>query len=118
MSRRWVAYADIMADRLGRSSEEPPANLSNCDGYGEQKKTIGFVKKAIYEKVGGDCFEEEGSNRNKRFRYIGKDNVLFIFRWREIRYRQTTEERPTQMCWRKKARRVASTHIICNTKIG
>lgn len=74
MSRRWVAYADIMADRLGRSSEEPPANLSNCDGYGELKKTIGFVKKAIYEKVGGDCFEEEGSNRNKRFRYIGKDN--------------------------------------------
>lgn len=28
MSRRWVAYADIMADRLGRSIEEPPANLS------------------------------------------------------------------------------------------
>ena len=74
MSRRWVTYVDIMAERLGRSTEELPANLSNCDGYGELKKTIGIVKKAICEKVGDDCFEEEGNNRNKRFRYIGKDN--------------------------------------------
>ena len=73
MNRRWVTYADIMADRLGCSTEELPANLSNCDGYGELKKTVGIVKKAICEKVGGDCFEEEGNNRNKRFRYIGKD---------------------------------------------
>ena len=74
MSRRWVTYADIMADRLGCSTEELPANLSNCDGYGELKKTVGIVKKAICEKVGNDCFEEDGNNRNKRFRYIGKDN--------------------------------------------
>ena len=62
MNRRWVTYADIMADRLGCSTEELPANLSNCDGYGELKKTVGIVKKAICEKVGGDCFEEEGNN--------------------------------------------------------
>ena len=74
MSRRWVTYADIMADRLGCSIEELPANLSNCDGYGELKKTVGIVKKAVSEKVGNDCFEEEGNNRNKRFRYVGKDN--------------------------------------------
>lgn len=74
MSRRWVTYADIMAERLGCSAEELPANLSNCDGYGELKKTVGIVKKAICEKVGNDCFEEEGNNRNKRFRYVGKDN--------------------------------------------
>ena len=74
MSRRWVTYVDIMAERLGRSTEELPANLSNCDGYGELKKTIGIVKKAICEKVGDDCFEEDGNNRKKRFRYIGKDN--------------------------------------------
>lgn len=74
MSRQWVTYADIMADRLGRSIEELPANLSNCEGYGELKKTVGIVKKAICEKVGGDFFEEEGNNRNKRFRYKGKDN--------------------------------------------
>ena len=74
MSRRWVTYADIMADRLGCSTGELPANLSNCDGYGELKKTVGIVKKSICETVGNDCFEEEGNNRNKRFRYIGKDN--------------------------------------------
>lgn len=74
LSRRWVTNADIMADRLGCSAEELPANLSNCDGYGELKKTVGIIKKAICEKVGNDCFEEGGNNRNKRFRYIGKDN--------------------------------------------
>lgn len=74
MSRRWVTYADIMADRLGCSTGELPANLSNCDGYGELKKTVGIVKKSICETVGNDCFEEEGNNRNKRFRYVGKDN--------------------------------------------
>lgn len=74
MNRRWVTYANIMADRLGCSTEELPANLSNCDGYGELKKTVSIVKKSICEIVGNDCFEEEGNNRNKRFRYVGKDN--------------------------------------------
>ena len=73
-SRRWVTYADIMAERLGVSAKELPANLSNCDGYGELKKIVGTLKKAILERVEGECFEEEGNNRNKRFRYIGKDN--------------------------------------------
>lgn len=72
ISRRWVTYADVMADRLGKTTIDLPANLSNCDGYGELKKTVGIVKKAIVEEVGGECFEEEGNNRNKRFRYIGK----------------------------------------------
>ena len=74
MSRRWVTYADIMADRLGCSIEELPANLSNCEGYGELKKTVGIIRKTICEKVGNECFEEDGNNRNKRFRYIGKNN--------------------------------------------
>lgn len=52
MSRRWVTNADIMAERLGCSIEELPANLSNCDGYGELKKIVGIVKKAIREKLG------------------------------------------------------------------
>ena len=74
MNRRWVTYADIMADRLGCSIEELPANLSNCEGYGELKKTVGIIRKTICEKVGNECFEEDGNNRNKRFRYIGKNN--------------------------------------------
>ena len=39
MSRRWVSYADIMADYIGVTTKELPANLSNCDGYGELKAT-------------------------------------------------------------------------------
>ena len=80
MSRRWVTNADIMAERLGCSVEELPANLSNCDGYGELKKIVCIVKKAIRDKLGisnksvEDCFEEDGNNKNKRFRYVGKDN--------------------------------------------
>lgn len=80
MSRRWVTNADIMAERLGCPIEELPANLSNCDGYGELKKIVCIVKKAIRDKLGirnksiEDCFEEDGNNKNRRFRYIGKDN--------------------------------------------
>lgn len=74
MSHQWVTNADIMAERLGVSAKELPTNLSNCDGYGELKKIVGTLKKAIVEKIGDDCFEEEGNNRNKRFRYVGKDD--------------------------------------------
>ncbi len=74
MSYQWVTYADIMAERLGVSTKELPTNLSNCDGYGELKKIVGILKKSISEKVGENCFEEKGNNRNKHFRYIGKDN--------------------------------------------
>ena len=52
MSHRWVTYADIMAERLGIPTKELPTNLSNCDGYGELKKIVSTLKKAILEKVG------------------------------------------------------------------
>lgn len=75
MSHKWVTYADIMADYLGKKSpSEFPCNLSNCDNYGELKKAFGDVKHAIIERIGGECFEEYGNNRNKRYRYIGHDN--------------------------------------------
>jgi len=74
ISHRWVTYADIMAEYIGVPVNKLPSNLSNCDGYGELKKTVSIVKKAICDEIGEDCFEEEGNNRNKRFRYIGKDN--------------------------------------------
>ena len=75
MSRKWVTYADIMADYLGlKSSKELTCNVSNCDNYGELKKAFRDIRKAIIEKVGDGCFEDEGNNRNKRFRYIGMEN--------------------------------------------
>ena len=75
MSRKWVTYADIMADYLGlKSSKELTCNVSNCDNYGELKKAFRDIRNAIIEKVGDGCFEDEGNNRNKRFRYIGMEN--------------------------------------------
>lgn len=75
MSRKWVTYADIMANYQGlKSANELTCNVSNCDNYGELKKAFRDVRSAIITKVGDGCFEDEGNNRNKRFRYIGKDN--------------------------------------------
>lgn len=75
MSRKWVTYADIMADYQGlKSAKELTCNVTNCDNYGELKKAFRDVRSGIIEKVGEGCFEDEGNNRNKRFRYIGKDN--------------------------------------------
>lgn len=75
MGRDWVCHADIMAEFLGiTSAKDLTCNLSNCEGYGELKKSFGDIKQAIVEKTGDGCFEEEGNNRNKRYRYIGEND--------------------------------------------
>lgn len=75
IGRRWVTYADIMAEYLRLDSpNDLPYNLSNCEGYGELKKIFGTLKRAITDKVGEGCIETEGNNRGRRFRYIGDDN--------------------------------------------
>lgn len=75
MSRQWISYADAMADHLGLpSAKDLSCNVSNCDKYGDLKKAFRDIKKIINEKSGQECFEEIGNNRNKRFRYIGKDD--------------------------------------------
>ena len=75
MNRKWITYADVMADYLGlKSSKELTCNVSNCDNYGELKKAFRDIRSIIIEKVGVNCFEIEGNNRNKKFRYVGKDN--------------------------------------------
>lgn len=70
ISHKWFTYADIMVDYSGK---ELSRSISKCLQYGELKKAFGGVRDAIQDKVGEDCFEEEGNNRNKRFRYVGKD---------------------------------------------
>ncbi|MCM1078332.1 MAG: WYL domain-containing protein [Bacteroidales bacterium] len=70
--RQWVTYADVMADSMSCSKENLPANLSNCNYYGALKKAFSEVCNAIKERVGNDSIENEGNNRNKRFRYTGK----------------------------------------------
>ena len=75
ISRRWVTYADIMADymMLG-SAKELACNVTNCDNYGELKKSFRDVRNEIILKEGPNCIEEKGNNRNKSFRYIGTDD--------------------------------------------
>lgn len=74
-SREWVTYADIMAEANGlKSAKELTYNVSNYENYGELKKAFPDVCKAIKEKEGIECIISEGNKRNKRFRYIGKDN--------------------------------------------
>lgn len=78
MSHRWVTYSDVMAEFMGLdSTEQLPYDISKCDHVGELRKIFPLVCKALKEKVGKDCIEEDGNNRNKHFRYVGKDGDPF-----------------------------------------
>lgn len=71
MSRKWITNADIMADYLGlKSAKELPCSISKCDHIKELTKAFTEIRKII----GNECFEIDGNNKKKRFRYIGKDN--------------------------------------------
>ncbi len=86
MSRRWVTYADVLAEYLGLSSaKELKYSISSYftytneddedkKGFRELKKAFPDVCKAIREKLGKESIEEEGNNRKKSFRYIGTDD--------------------------------------------
>lgn len=71
MSRKWVTNADIMADYMGlKSASELPCSISKCDHVKELSKALMDIK----ELLGNSNFEEDGNNRSKRVRYIGKDD--------------------------------------------
>lgn len=71
MSRKWVTNADIMADYMGlKFTSELPCSISKCDHVKELSKALMDIK----ELLGKSNFEEDGNNRSKRFRYIGKDD--------------------------------------------
>lgn len=75
MSRKWITYADVMAEFESlKSVKDLPCSVSKCDGYGELRKAFPKVCDMIKEKMGKECIEEDGNNRNKRFRYIGEDD--------------------------------------------
>lgn len=71
MSRKWVTNADIMADYMGlTSAKELPCSISKCDHVKELSKALMDIK----ELIGKSNFDEDGTNRCKRFRYIGTDD--------------------------------------------
>lgn len=86
MSRRWVTYADVLAEYLGLDSsadleysvskyyEYTKDDDDRKKGIRELKKAFPEVCNAIKERCGKDGIEEDGNNRNKRFRYIGNDD--------------------------------------------
>ena len=70
MQHEWVTYADVMVSASGRELKCP---ISKCDDYGELKKAFPDVLKALKERCGDECIEQDGNNRTRRFKYIGKD---------------------------------------------
>ena len=71
MTRNWVTNSDVMAEYLGyNSAAELPCPISKCNHIKELTKALSDIKR----EIGIDNFEEDGNNRNKRIRYIGKDD--------------------------------------------
>lgn len=70
IGREWFSYADIMAEDKGVNVDELPSKISNDREYGELKKAFMDVQRA----VGKENIKTEGNNRDKRFRYTGKDD--------------------------------------------
>lgn len=74
MKREFVSYADVLALYCDRPKGY--YNKKSCNrepGYGELKKAFPDVLKAL-EKVCPGCIEDNGQNKGKAYRYIGKDD--------------------------------------------
>ena len=72
---KWFSHADVMANRLGyTSTEDLPYSISKCPNNGELRKAFRDVVNLMEQRVGKGCIETRGNNRNKQFRYVGKDD--------------------------------------------
>ncbi len=74
-SHKWITYADVMAETRGlKSAKELKTNISKLDGYGELRKAFPAVCKAIKAQSGEESIIHEGNNRNRHYKYTGKDS--------------------------------------------
>ena len=74
MKREFVSYADVLAFYCGRPKGYYDKMACNSEsGYGELKKAFPEVLKAL-EKACPGCIEDNGQNKGKAYRYIGKDD--------------------------------------------
>ncbi|MBP5257725.1 MAG: WYL domain-containing protein, partial [Prevotella sp.] len=64
-----------MATHIGCETEELKMSVSKYKDYGELKKAVCDIRQAIHEIEGKNSIEEDGNNRNKRFRYVGKSDA-------------------------------------------
>ena len=74
MKRDFVSYADVLALYCGRPKGYYNKMACNSEpGYGELKKAFPEVLKAL-EKACPGCIKDNGQNKGKAYKYIGKDN--------------------------------------------
>lgn len=74
MKREFVNYADVLALYCGRPKGYYDKMACNSEpGYGELKKAFPEVLKAL-EKTCPGCIEDNGLNKGKAYRYIGKSD--------------------------------------------
>ena len=71
MSRKWVTYAEVMAEYDPKGFGQ--SGVSNSEGYGELKKAFPDVCAIIRERVGQNSIEVYGNNRTRKIRYVGED---------------------------------------------
>lgn len=75
MSRKWITYANVMADYLPKPMYSQISSYPK--EYGELRKAFRDVYNAIVKEVSEGCIEVQGNNRNRKFRYVGEnDNPL------------------------------------------
>lgn len=73
MKRDFVSYADVLALYCGRPKGYYDKMACNKEpGYGELKKAFPEVLKAL-EKACPGCIKDNGKNKGKAYKYIGKD---------------------------------------------
>ena len=74
MKREFVSYADVLALYCGRPKGYYDKMACNSEpGYGELKKAFPEVLKAL-EKTCPGCIEDNGLNKGKAYRFIGKSD--------------------------------------------
>ena len=74
MKGDFVSYADVLALYCGRPKGYYNKMACNSEpGYGELKKAFPEVLKAL-EKACPGCIKDNGQNKGKAYKYIGKDN--------------------------------------------
>jgi len=74
MKGDFVSYADVLALYCGRPKDYYNKMACNSEpGYGELKKAFPEVLKAL-EKACPGCIKDNGQNKGKAYKYIGKDN--------------------------------------------
>lgn len=73
MTGEWITYADIIARANIKYARVIPGSVSNSDYYGELKKVVPEIIRAIKEREGEKSVETDGNNRNRQYRYVGEN---------------------------------------------